>query len=386
MSDIPKYDVIVIGVGSMGSATCYYLAKQGIKVLGLEQFDIPNEMSSHTGQSRIIRKAYFEHPDYVPLLERAYDNWAELESASGQQVYYETGLLYCGMPDHPVIQGVRLSADTYDILLNEISIPEAKSSYPYLDIPDEYEILFEPEAGFITPEKAIKAYADTAISLGAVIQSNIKVESWRKIDSIFEVIISNGTYHAEKLIFTAGPWVAKLLPSLASKINVTRQVLAWVNTKHNSFFELGSFPCWMIADDDQPGVFYGFPILPPKDFDRPKGLKLALHFPGEITDPDSIQRSPNKSDETLLIEFMQRHFPDEYDSTAAMNVCMYTNSPDEHFIIDFLPGYDQDVLIATGFSGHGFKFASVIGEIMSDLAIRGKTEMPIDFLRMKRFE
>ena len=386
MTDHSKYDVIVIGVGSMGSATCYYLAKQGIKVLGLEQFNIPNDKSSHTGQSRIIRKAYFEHPDYVPLLERAYDNWAELESASGMQVYYETGLLYCGMPDHPVIKGVRLSADMYDIVLEEISVGDAKAMYPHLDIPDEYEILFEAEAGFITPEKAIKAYADTAVHWGATIQANVKVESWRKVDSEFEVITSMGIFHAGKLIFTAGPWVAKLLPSLAKNINVTRQVLAWVNTKQNSFFELGTFPCWMIADDDKPGVFYGFPILPTNDFDGPAGFKLALHYPGEITDPDIIDRSTNKTDESLLIEFMQRHFPDEYVSTVDMKVCMYTNSPDENFIIDFLPGYDNDIVVATGFSGHGFKFASVIGEIMSDLIIRGKTEMPIEFLRMRRFD
>lgn len=370
----------------MGSATCYYLAKQGIKVLGLEQFDIPNELSSHTGQSRIIRKAYYEHPDYVPLLERAYQNWTELEAVSGTQVYYKTGLLYCGKPDHLVMQGVRLSAKTYGIELDEIPVFDAKIKYPLLAIPNEYEVLLEPEAGFITPDRAIKGYTDMALKHGAEIKSRVKVESWRKVNAVYEVITSTGTYSADKLIFTAGPWAAKLLPSLAPSLNVTRQVLAWLHTKHNSLFELGQFPCWMIADDDKPGVFYGFPVLPADIFEGPIGFKLALHYPGDVTDPDFINRNPTAHDEQLLVDFMHRYFPNEYVSTLVIKTCMYTNSPDEHFILDFLPGYDQDVIVATGFSGHGFKFASVIGEIIGDLVIRGRTEMPIDFLRMKRFE
>jgi len=149
---------------------------------------------------------------------------------------------------------------------------------------------------------------------------------------------------------------------------------------------LGKFPCWMITDDDYPGVFYGFPILPADTFNGPTGFKLAYHHPGDKTDPDLINRTTTQEDEKLLIDFMHRYFPKEYLSTLEMKTCMYTISPDEHFILDFLPGYDQDVILATGFSGHGFKFASVIGEIMSDLVIRGKTKLPIEFLRMKRLE
>jgi len=385
VNDPLRYDVIVIGVGSMGSSTCYYLAKAGIKILGFEQFDIPNELSSHTGQSRIIRKAYYEHPDYVPLLERAYADWADLEAASGQQVYFKTGLLYASKPEHPILQGVKDSANTYHIKLDQFSEKDKTTRYPILKTPADYEILFEPDAGFITPENAINAYVELAKQHGAVITSKVKVESWRKVNSHFEVNTSIGTYTAEKLIFTAGPWAAKLLPALKSTLSITKQVLAWVKTRNSSPFELGQFPCWMIADDHYPGVFYGFPILPSANFDGPTGFKLAHHYPGELTDPDFINRNPSSADEHLLVQFMQRYFPDEYISTIEMKTCMYTNSPDEHFILDFLPGYDQDVMVATGFSGHGFKFASVIGEIMSDLAIKGKTELPIEFLRLKRF-
>ena len=154
-----NYDVIVVGVGSMGAATCYYLAKQGLKVLGLEQFDIPNQLSSHTGQSRLIRKAYFEHPDYVPLLEKAYTNWRAIEEESNTQLYYQTGLLYLSDADNMLIQGVKESAKQYDIQLDQLSSKKMKDQYPQFKIPDHYERLFESEAGFITPERAILVYA-----------------------------------------------------------------------------------------------------------------------------------------------------------------------------------------------------------------------------------
>jgi len=385
LSTHKTYDVIVIGVGSMGSSTCYHLAKNGIKVLGLDQFGIPNEWSSHTGQSRIIRKAYFEHSDYVPLLERAYHNWHELEKESGEQVYYQTGLLYAGKPENEIIRGVKHSAQAYGIPLDKLSTRDCQGQYPQLSIPKNFEILFEPDAGFIAPDKAILAYSKLAIRHGADIIPNVKVESWSRTGSGFEIITQAEKYNAEKLIFTAGPWAATLLPQWSSHFNVSRQLLTWMNTRNNTSFELGRFPCWMFADDGFPGVFYGFPVLLPTQFDGPIGFKLAYHYQGEMTDPNLIDREPKTGEVKILIDFMNRYFPNEYLSMQALKVCMYTNSPDEHFILDFLPGFDQDVIVATGFSGHGFKFAAVIGEIMSDLAITGKTEMAIDFLRVTRF-
>jgi len=379
------YDVIVIGLGSMGSSTCYYLAKNDVRVLGLEQFDIPNQLSSHAGQSRIIRKAYYEHPDYVPSLQRAYDNWRVLEKKSGKQVYYKTGLLYAGAPGSDMIQGVKLAAKVNSIEVNLLDHTSVKNWYPALHVPDHFEILFEPDAGFVRPELAITTYCSLANQLGAEIKSNVKVQSWQKAKTGYEVTTTSETYVADKLIFTAGPWAGLLLPEWSSKLKVTRQVLAWMNTRNNGQFELGNFPCWMIKDEGYPGVYYGFPVLPNAQFDGPIGFKLAYHYPGEIADPDHLDRTPKELDEKLLVDFMYRFFPDQYQSTLEMKACMYTNSPDENFILDFLPGHDQHVVVATGFSGHGFKFVSVIGEIMSDLAIKGKTELPIEFLRASRF-
>jgi sarcosine oxidase len=226
-----NFDVIVLGVGSMGSSTCYYLAKQGVKVLGLEQLDIPNEMSSHGGQSRIIRKAYFEHSDYVPLLEKAYENWAHLEEISGTQVYFKTGLLYFGKPDHLLMKGVHESADKYHIKLDTLRDKDMQTEYPQLNIPNDFEKLFEPEAGFITPERAILLYTQKALQHGALIKTNVKVIAWKKTADGITVTTSAGAYFAKKIIITAGPWAGKTTPGLSAAFHVTRQIVSMGNSE-----------------------------------------------------------------------------------------------------------------------------------------------------------
>ena len=378
------FDVIVLGVGSMGSATCYQLAKRGVKVLGLEQFDIPHELGSHAGQSRIIRKAYFEHPDYVPLLVKAYENWKELEEATGSQVYFKTGLLYAGRKEGVLIKGVRESAEKFNIRVDDLSAKDVKETFSQFNIPEDYDILFEPDAGFVTPERAILLFTEQAIKHGAVIRTKEKIFEWRKSAENIEVKTNSGDYTCEKLVVTAGPWAGQMIPGIGSTLSVTRQMIAWVSPANWKPFELGNFPCWLIEDKDRNGAYYGFPVLPVGKFGGPIGLKLAHHYPGEVTDPDMVNRVPNEEDEANLIYALNKFLPGGYASTLAMKTCMYTNTPDENFILDLLPGYD-DVVIATGFSGHGFKFASVVGEIMADLAVYGKTSFPIGFLNAKRF-
>ncbi len=383
--DKNNYDVIVIGVGSMGSSTCYYLAKQGVSVLGLEQFDIPHELGSHAGQSRIIRKAYGEGSDYVPLLERAYKNWRSIESETGAQVYYKTGLAYFGAPDDPFLSTVKGSSKKYNIPLNNLTEEECDLKYPQFKLPENFQRLEEPDAGFITPERSILLYVQQSVLNGAIIRTKEKVLEWKhEISGGVTVVTNKGTYRAGKLIITAGPWAGKIMPSLASKLTVTRQAVAWVKPKQWDSFTLGKFPCWILEDKDHD--FYGFPILPVGTFGGPLGLKLALHYPGaDPTDPDAVNRNTKESDEKTLIEFLNRFIPDGYENTLVMKTCLYTNSPDNNFIIDYLSGFDKDVVFATGFSGHGFKFVSVVGEILADLATKGKTEQPIGFLNAKRF-
>jgi sarcosine oxidase len=377
------FDVIVIGVGSMGASTCYNLAKKGIKVLGLEQFDITHEMGSHAGQSRMIRKAYFEHPSYVPLLERAYHNWKQLEKETGEHVYFKTGVLYFGKANHILMSGVNESSKKYNIHVDNINKDQLQKKYPQFRIPDNYQVLFEPDAGFITPERAILLYVEKAIELGATIKTKSKVLEWKEKEDVIEVVTSTKTYKAKKLVITAGAWAPKMIPSIASSLKVTKQIVGWVIPKNNELFKYGKLPCWAIADDAMPGMFYGFPMLPAGKFNGPIGFKLAHHFHGEISDPDTITRIPTMQDEENLKYVLNKFFPDGFKSTHVIKTCIYTNTPDEHFIIDLLPEY-KHVIVAAGFSGHGFKFVSVVGEILTDLALNGVSDLPIDFLTTKR--
>jgi sarcosine oxidase len=377
-----SFDVIVIGIGSMGSSACYHLAQRGHKVLGIEQFDISHEYGSHAGQSRIIRKAYFENSDYVPLLNRAYENWKALEEETNTQLYYRTGLVYFGNPDHLLIQGVKLSASLYNIPLENVG--ESSLRFPQFKIPDRFETLWEPEAGFVTPEKAIQLYTKQAVKKGAEIHTNEKVLEWKKEGSCVVVATNKNIYRCSKLIITTGAWAKKMIPTISDKIKITRQFVAWIKPKEWENFTLSNFPCWLLADDTKPGCYYGFPILP-ENFGGPTGLKLAHHYPASETDPDNVDRQISIADEDDLKYVLNRYLPGVFESILSYKICLYANSPDEDFIIDNLPGNEDHVAIACGFSGHGFKFVSVVGEILADFATEGKTNLPVEFLSLKRF-
>lgn len=368
----------------MGSSACYHLARRGHKVLGLEQFDITHEFGAHAGQSRIIRKAYFENADYVPLLERAYENWNTLEQETGQQIYFKTGLLYFGPSGHSLVKGVKQSASLYNIPLENLDYPLISERFPQFKIPNDFEILFEPGAGFVTPENAIRLFTEQSIKKNATIHANEKVIEWKKEGEDVIVITHQNSYRCKKLIVTAGAWTGKLIPRLSTKIKVTRQFVAWIQPKKWNDFVLGNFPCWLMADGSTHGCYYGFPILNESEFGPPRGLKLAHHYPAQQTDPDEVNRRLMKEDEQDLHYVLDKYFPGCFESLLSFKVCLYANSPDEDFIIDKLPGHEESVTIACGFSGHGFKFASVVGEILADLAMEGQSPLPIGFLNAKR--
>ena len=371
----------------MGVATCYRLAERGFRVLGLEQFEIPHTLGSHAGQSRIIRKEYFEHPDYVPLLQRAYRNWQQLEVQTGEQVYFRTGLLYHGPSHHSVMKGVKEAASLHNIDLNELTHKQASGRYNQFTIPENFKTLYEPDAGFIRPEKAIALYKDEAIKKGADIHVKEPVLKWQKEKGEIKVVTGKDVYYTKKLVITAGAWAGKMISQLKNKLKITRQVIVWVKPQNEEIFRASRFPCWLIADDKRPGALYGFPFLDKQRFGEPEGLKFAWHNAADETDPDNVNREISKDELRQLINDVSEYIPAIADAEiVATKTCLYVNSPDENFIIDHLPGYDGDVTIACGFSGHGFKFVSVVGEILADLASEGKTELPIDFLRLKRFE
>lgn len=378
------FDVIVLGVGSMGSATCYHLAKRGLKVLGLEQASIVHEYGSHHGQSRIIRTAYFEHPSYVPLLKRSYELWRKLSDETGEQLYTETGLLYAGRPNGQLLKGVQESAFQHHISIGFNSPNDIQSKFPTFQFPSSFEIILEPSAGFLSPERCIRAYVSQAENHGAVIKSNSKVMSWKSVGTGVEVVTVNETYSADKLVITAGPWTAQVLPNLKELLHVTRQPVFWIQPRNPEWFTPERFPCWLSEMEDSPEVYYGFPYLDEKSFGRPQGLKIAQHNPGQSAHPDQVDRFIRTDEIEHMRMVSEKIFPGQFVELLHSKVCLYTYSPDEHFIIDLIPDH-SNVVFAAGFSGHGFKFSSVMGEALADLAESGSTSLPIGFLSSQRF-
>jgi sarcosine oxidase len=261
---------------------------------------------------------------------------------------------------------------------------EAQKRFPQFALPVDYEVIFEPDAGFLTPERSILVYVQQAIQLGAVIRAKEKVSQWKKVGTEIQVQTNKETYACKKLIICAGPWAGKLLPDMERQLSVSRQLIAWVNPKDQRAFSIGNFPCWLMDDHTVNGMYYGFPVLPVGKFGGPIGLKVALHYPGIQSQPDAVDRNITGEEEKELVKAIQRILPNGYESTFTMKTCLYTNTPDENFVLDYVPGYEKDVVVAAGFSGHGFKFSSVVGEIMADLAVNGRTDLPIGFLNATR--
>ena len=381
MQTSTHYNTIVIGVGSMGSSAIWHLAKRGQKVLGLEQFTTPHERGSHGGQTRIIRKAYFEHPDYVPLLERAYENWRSFESETAQKFFHRTGIVYFGRVDNENITGIRRSADLYNIAIENPAPDKVKREYPQFLIPSDFVAVIERDAGFVTPEHALRSYVNEAVRNGAVVKENTLVSEWRQEGTKVRVITLEDEYVADNLIITAGAWTARLVPRLNIRLQVTRQLIAWVRPCDPSIFQIGKFPCWFV-EDPVLGTFYGFPIF--QDNGGPLGIKLAHHHPGVACEADDTLENIPGEDE-MLKWFLRKYIPAAGDNIIHTKHCLYTYSPDTHFIIDHLPGYDNRVVVACGFSGHGFKFVPVMGEALADLATKGSTDLPVGFLGVNRF-
>lgn len=377
MSDAPSYDVIVVGVGAMGAATCWSLARRGVRVLGLEQFDIPHTQGSSHGYSRMTRTSYYEHPDYVPLLRRANMLWRELEEDSGEKILHLVGGLYVGKTGEGLVPGALRSARQHGLRHELLDRSELARRYPQFEVPDDWCGMLEPEAGFILPELAISSFVTSALRRGAEIHGHEAVLSWHTETTGVRVVTARQTYRAERIIFTGGAWSSRLVRDLGVELVVTRQVLGWVWPKTPAAFEAGALPVWMVDRLDGT-LYYGFPMMT-----QSPGLKLALHAPMRPTEPDRVDREVSPEDEETFRPCLRRFLPSADGPLLALRTCLYTNSPDGHFILDRHPQHDC-VLLAAGFSGHGFKFASVIGDVLADLAQNGVTRQPVEFLGLQR--
>ncbi|MDP9173501.1 MAG: N-methyl-L-tryptophan oxidase [Planctomycetota bacterium] len=379
MSDLKNnFDVIVVGVGTMGSAACYQLARRGARVLGLERFDIPHGMGAAAGFSRMIRLAYFEHPDYVPLLRRSYALWEELAKELGREVIHITGGLMLGPPGAAVLEGSLRSVRQYDLPHELLDAAEAMKRFPQFKLPEDYRVLHDHKAGLVLPERAVAGYAELAMRRGAELHGQEAVVSWESSGRGVVVRTTKETYSAAKVIFCGGAWTDKLVRDLGVPLTVTRQPLVWVWPKSPELFELGKFPVWILEHRDGSN-HYGFPMLP----DNP-GFKLASHKRAEKTDAETLDRSVHDSDEQAVRGTLRDFIPEANGPLLSVRVCMYTNSPDHQFIIDRHPKH-SNVIIACGFSGHGFKCASGIGQVLAEMAMDQQPSLPMEFLGLHRF-
>jgi len=373
-----RYDVIIIGLGAMGSSAADHLARRGVRVLGLEQHSIPHGLGSSHGYSRMIRQAYFEHPDYVPLILRAYENWFDLERRSGQELLTITSALYLGRAEGTLVGGALKAAKQHGLRHELLGLSEVRKRYPQFQVPDDYAGFVEPMAGFLRPERVIAAAAEQALRNGAELHGNEGALGWDAEGGTVRVRTERATYEGARLIVTAGAWTDRILRDLGAPLKVTRQTMGWFWPRTPDAFELGRFPCWSVEHDGG-GIHYGFPMTA----ENP-GFKIANHDQGEPTDPDRVDRSMRDEDEQDLRCAIERHIPAASGPLLAGRVCLYTNSPDGNFIIDRHPKH-RHVALACGFSGHGFKFSSVVGEILADLATAGATKLPTGFLGLSRF-
>jgi sarcosine oxidase len=371
------HDVIVVGLGAMGSAAAAHLARRGVRVLGLEAFPRGHAQGSSHGESRVIRLAYWEHPDYVPLLRRAYALWRELEAASGKQLFIETGGLFIGARDSPLVQGTLESVRTHNLTYRMLEADELRREHPLLRVRDTDVAIHEDPAGLLLPERCVEAHAKLAEAAGAVLRYAEPVTDWSVDAAGVSVVTDAGRYLADRLVITAGPWLRRVL-KLELPLRPERVPMFWMEPNVSlEAFAPARFPIWLM-DTGAPGLFYGFPHL------EWPGVKLARHHSGVPCDPETVNREIQPADEAPIRDFVSRHLPALDGPVVHARVCMYTNTPDEHFLVDRHPEF-ENVAYAGGFSGHGFKFSTVIGEILADLALTGRVMPEAEFLRAARF-
>ena len=369
-------DVIVMGCGGFGSAAMYHLARRGLRVIGIDRFHPPHDLGSSHGETRIIRKAYFEHPNYVPLLHRAWDLWEELAQISGQPLIERRDLLMSGPPGSEVIDGARLAAKLHNLPLEELPQNEVNQRFPMFQLPADHHLIVESTAGILQVESCVRQHLELAQASGVTLRSGETVQKISGSPNGLVVQTDRATYSSDAGIITCGAWTGQLLPDYAKLISVRRKTLFWHQIESKVWADPLQAPIFFI--DTPEGQFYGLPSIDGKT------IKVAEHTGGEtITDPSFVDRINLQHDEASVSSFVSKRLAHVKSCPCRAAVCMYSMSPDGHFLFDRLT--DMPLVVAGGFSGHGFKFASVLGEAASELIHYGKSSLDVDFLSAKRF-
>jgi sarcosine oxidase len=372
------YDIAIVGLGGMGSAALASASRLGLRVVGLEQFGPLHDLGASSGRSRMIRKAYFEDEAYVPLLLRAYDAWRELEALTGEKILYQTGVLMVGQPNNSILEGARRTASAHGLAHEDLSREDVARRFPQFYVRDGEVALFEPEGGFVVPEAAVQAQLRVAETNGAETRFNTRVTGWQSSPSgRLRVDLEDGTsLETARLAICSGPWIAPILRELGVPLTIQRNVQHWFEPAAGRF-ALANCPSFFADRDDQPTRMYGFP-------DHGYGVKAAFHGYGERTTTDSLDREVHEYDIEPVRRALNNLLPGAAGRYLGGKACMYALTPDEHFVVTIHPS-DERIVVAGGFSGHGFKFAPVIGEIVSSLLVDGGTRFDIGFLSSARF-
>jgi sarcosine oxidase len=372
------YDVAIAGLGGIGSAIAAQCAARGASVIGLEQFGPAHDRGSSHGKSRMIRQAYFEDAAYVPLVLRSYELWRKLEEQSRETLLRITGVLSVGREDSEIISGTRRSSARHELALKEWSRQQVQERYPRLQLLQDEVALFEPDGGVLDPEGAVRAHLKMAQAAGADLRFETTMRSWEAEGDHIRLLLVDGTQlSARTLILSLGPWFKETLQALGVSLRVQRNVQAWFSPATHDY-DADRFPAFLLDRAGLPAPLYGFP-------DFGDGIKVAFHGLGQLTTAEELDREVNMArDVTPIVQIMESWIPGGAKTFREAKPCMYSLTPDGNFVIDRHPEH-PNVILCGGFSGHGFKFAPVIGEIAADLSLEGGSRHRIDFLSLKRF-
>jgi sarcosine oxidase len=369
------HDVAIVGLGAMGSAAAFELSRRGVDVIGFDRFAPPHTFGSSHGDTRIIREAYFEDPVYVPMVQRAFELWRELERLSGTALLEQTGGLMIGAPGSELVEGARHSAQVHGLQYSMLSAGEIHARFPVLNPESDMVGVWEPRAGVLSPEACVRAQLGQARRRGAILRFDEPVSHWEADDGHVRVFTGLNRYRAKQLVISAGAWVGSLLPGTRLPLRIERQVLHWFEPG-GDVDSFGPTRCpihlWQF---DRDRFFYGFP-------DKGAGVKLAFHHGGETTTMDELRREVTMAEVEQVRTAVRRFVPAADGRVLASVVCLYTNTPDGHFWIDRHPER-PNVLVASPCSGHGFKFAPVIGEIVADLVEGRKARFDLSLFRWR---
>ena len=372
-----RFDAVVIGLGATGSAALSALARRGLQVLGLERFAPGHDRGSSHGGTRIIRLGYFEHPSYVPLLRRTYALWRELEVASKRKLMHITGIVEIGPPEGEVVAGTLAASREHQLPHEVLDAAAVMRRFPAFRIPSDNIGVFQPNGGFLEVEPAIEAQLAVARAAGAEVRSGATVQAVETRGEGVQVVTSRGPIDAGTAIVAAGPWVKTLLPDLPVPLRVTRQVMTWFTPRDPALFTADQFPVFLL--ESRHGVHYGFPPH------GGAGVKIAKHHHADqAVDAETVDRTVGPADEALIRPALAEHIPAANGALTRAKTCLYTVTPDGHFILDRMPGAPS-IIVASPCSGHGFKFAPVVGEILADLATSGSSRHDISRFRIGRF-